>query len=70
MTVPSVSPLPQYLDEKQAAKVLGFSRSSMSNWRCGGRGPRYVKRGRSIRYLLSDLLEWMEQGRVNREVIG
>jgi predicted DNA-binding transcriptional regulator AlpA len=61
---------PRYLDEKTAAKILGFSRQSLANWRCLGRGPLYVKRGRSIRYLLSDLVDWMEQGRVDREVIG
>ena len=61
---------PRYLDEKTAAVVLGFSRQSLSNWRCSGiRGPRYVKRGRSIRYLLSDLLDWMEQGRVTQETL-
>jgi len=70
MTVPSVSHIPQYLDEKQAAKVIGFSRQTLANWRCTGHGPPYIKRGRNIRYLLlPDLLDWMEQGRVNREVI-
>ncbi|WP_371922666.1 helix-turn-helix domain-containing protein [Simiduia sp. 21SJ11W-1] len=33
----------------------------MENWRCQGRGPRYVKVGRYVRYRTSDLLEWLER---------
>jgi excisionase family DNA binding protein len=47
------------LNEVQAAKFLGLSSRTLQAWRSQGRGPAYVKVGRSIRYWRSALLEWM-----------
>lgn len=69
----SASPL-RYVDEREAAVIIGFSVQSLRNWRGDSRrrgaGPPYIKRGRSVRYLLSDLLAWMEEGRINRGNAG
>ncbi len=62
--------LPMAVDDVEAAKIIGFSPSFLREGRSKGvrpnhtTGPPYVKRGRAVRYLVSDLLEWLEQGRV------
>lgn len=56
----------KYIDEYEASRVTGFAVQSLRNWRHLGRGPSYVKIGRSIRYSLFGLIEWMEQHRVER----
>lgn len=49
------------LDTKGAADYLGFSPVTLRQWRCQGRGPKYVKAGRSIRYRVADLDLYQEQ---------
>lgn len=50
------------LNEKQAARYLGFSPRALQNWRLRGGGPRFVKvSSRAVQYRLSDLLEWVER---------
>jgi hypothetical protein len=39
----------------------------MRNWRCQGRGPAYVKRGRMVRYAMQDLMDFMAAGRIDPE---
>lgn len=38
------------IDEVELAERLGISRSTLQSWRYAGRGPRYMKLGRLIRY--------------------
>lgn len=45
----------QLLDEGRLAERLGVSRSTLQSWRYSGRGPRYLKIGRLIRYQESDV---------------
>ncbi|PIR11337.1 MAG: DNA-binding protein [Gammaproteobacteria bacterium CG11_big_fil_rev_8_21_14_0_20_46_22] len=58
------------LNEKEAAKYIGMSVSYLQHDRCYGfgdtRGPVYVKLGRSVRYLRSDLDDWILKQRVDR----
>ena len=55
----------RYLNDVEAAKLLSVSPQSMRNWRfLGDRGPAYSKRGRMVRYLVQDLLDFMAEGRV------
>lgn len=53
-----------YLKDVEAAKVVGLSVQTLRNYRFHGKGPDYVKRGRSVRYPYSALIEWMESKRV------
>ena len=47
------------LKEAQAADILHFSTRALQNWRCRGGGPKYIRiSSRSVRYRLSDLIEW------------
>jgi predicted DNA-binding transcriptional regulator AlpA len=43
------------IDEPALATRLGVSRSTLQSWRYAGRGPRYIKLGRMIRYRNDDV---------------
>jgi predicted DNA-binding transcriptional regulator AlpA len=47
------------LSERQAAEKLGLARITLRNWRRAGNGPRHVQLGRSIRYTLQSLEEFV-----------
>ena len=56
---------PALFDTYQAAAFLGLKHpGTLVNWRCKQRGPAYVSIGRSIRYQLADLQNWIERQRV------
>ena len=51
--------LGRLLKEAQAAEFLHFSTRALQNWRCRGGGPKYVRvSSRSVRYRLTDLIDW------------
>lgn len=60
------------LTEKEAAEYIGMSRSFLRQDRMNGirekrtPGPKFLKIGRSIRYLKDDLDAWLNQHRVER----
>ena len=45
----------ELLDEASLASQLRVSRSTLQSWRYSGRGPRWIKLGRLIRYRLADV---------------
>jgi hypothetical protein len=55
----------RYVNDVEAAKILSVSPQSMRNWRCMRKGPPYSKCGRMVRYLVRDLLDFMEFGRID-----
>jgi hypothetical protein len=48
------------LDEVEAAAVLGVHPRTLANWRCTGKGPRYIAVGRRRVYRPEDLSRFME----------
>jgi predicted DNA-binding transcriptional regulator AlpA len=54
----------QYVTEKQVSKITEIALPTLRNYRHNGKGPPYVKVGRSVRYLLADVIRFMEQGRI------
>lgn len=48
----------RYLDDVEAAELLGLSRSYLRQIRLKGGGPRFCSFGRAIRYPLSELHAW------------
>jgi predicted DNA-binding transcriptional regulator AlpA len=42
------------------AAELGVPESTLAQWRYLGRGPRYLKIGRHVRYRRSDITAWIE----------
>ncbi len=55
----------QFLTEKQVAAITGFSLSSLQKQRFYSRGIPYYKVGRSVRYLLREIEEFMNKHKVN-----
>ena len=49
------------VDTKNAAIYIGLKEKTLAMMRCGGRGPKFIKRGR-IFYFLADLDEWLNSG--------
>lgn len=58
--MPDIGPL---LNEKQAAELLSVTVRTMQSWRVTGGGPPYVKLGRAVRYIKSDLEAWILKGK-------
>jgi hypothetical protein len=52
------------LNEHGAAEYLGFSVAALRVWRREGRGPAFIRIGRSIRYRQPDLDAHLDQHRV------
>jgi len=50
-----LSPPERLISTKEAAAVLALSASTLAKWRIAGRGPRWVRMGRAVRYLTADL---------------
>ncbi len=51
------------LSAQKAAELLGLSPRTLANWRWRGGdwGPPFVKVGRSVRYNLRELLNWISE---------
>jgi predicted site-specific integrase-resolvase len=54
-----------FLNDAEAAKMIGVSRQTLANWRHLRRGPVYIKQGRMVRYCQQDLLDFMLAGRID-----
>jgi predicted DNA-binding transcriptional regulator AlpA len=68
---PLIAPDPtRYVNEMEAAAILGYAVQTLRNWRGRSAGPPYVKRGRSIRYRREDLVAWMEKAKVVQRNLG
>jgi hypothetical protein len=48
----------RFLGPSAAAEVLDTSVNTLNYWRCVGKGPKFYRQGRNVRYLKSDLLAW------------
>lgn len=57
----------QVIGEKQAARLLSVAVQTLRNWRFLKKPPRYIKIGRSVRYQLSDLQEFMQKHKIEPE---
>ena len=53
------------VNERDAAKYVGLTASYMRNARAEGRGPAYIRIGRTIRYRPPDLDAWLVRHRVD-----
>lgn len=50
----------ELVDEASLAARLGISRSTLQSWRYSGRGPRWIKLGRLIRYRVTDIDAYLD----------
>lgn len=51
----------RYLDTTQLCDLLGIGQKAVEKWRLHGKGPRYIKVGKLVRYEESDVLAWLEE---------
>ena len=51
------------LREAEAARRLGTSVRTLQKWRCNGKGPRFVRLSRAVRYDPADLDAFIAVGR-------
>ena len=54
------------LTETEAAARLGLKVPTLRAWRSQGRGPAYIRLGRAIRYLPTDVDEFLQFNRHHR----
>jgi predicted DNA-binding transcriptional regulator AlpA len=54
----------KYLNEREVSQLTGLALSSLRNHRHLGKGIRYSKIYRSVRYSMKDVIEFMEAGKV------
>lgn len=59
-----MSELPEMLTAKQLSEQTGFSENSLAQDRYLGKGIPYVKVGKRVRYLKSDVLAYLQANRV------
>ena len=50
----------QALTEHEVARRLGLSVATLRAWRLKGKGPRFVRFGRAVRYLAADVERFVE----------
>ncbi|MFC1551791.1 helix-turn-helix transcriptional regulator [Candidatus Latescibacterota bacterium] len=58
----------KYIKEKEVAEITGRALSTLRNERFLGKGIPYIKIGKSVRYKIDDVINFMESNRV--ETLG
>ena len=53
------------LTEREVADMLGLSVATLRAWRHRGKGPRFLRLGRSVRYLPSDVADFVRASAVD-----
>lgn len=70
-TIEKPIPAERLLSNKEAARILGLHHESLAKMRRSGRGPRYIKWGRTearVHYTMTLLAEWMSENAVEPKV--
>lgn len=60
----------QPLTESEAAARLGLKVATLRAWRHQGRGPAYVRLGRAVRYLATDVDDFIQSNRHSPRAAG
>ena len=55
------------LTEREVAEQLGLSIATLRAWRHRGKGPRFLRLGRSVRYLPADVDEFVRASAVDTQ---
>lgn len=53
------------LTESEVAELLGLSVATLRAWRHRGKGPRFLRLGRSVRYLPADVADFVRASAVD-----
>ena len=54
----------KYITEKEVSEITGRALSTLRNERFLGKGIPYIKIGKSVRYKLDEVIDFMESNRV------
>lgn len=54
----------RYVGEVEVSRLTGLAVQTLRNWRFLGKGFRYVKIGRCVRYDLQEVLQEMEKRKI------
>ena len=57
--------VPRSLTEREVAELLGVSVATLRAWRHRGKGPRFPRLGRSVRYLPTDAADFVRASAVD-----
>jgi excisionase family DNA binding protein len=60
-----MSDMTRALTEREVAELLGLSVATLRAWRHRGKGPRFLRLGRSVRYLPSDVADFVRASAVD-----
>ena len=52
----------EWLNTKETSDYIGYSESTLENWRNLKRGPKFYKPLGRVLYLKEDLDEWLKEG--------
>lgn len=52
---------PEYLNTKQLAQRLGLHFHTLEKWRVEGKGPPFIRIGRTIKYRWWEVEKWMNE---------
>jgi hypothetical protein len=58
-----IANLPEVSTTKDVAKVLQLTANGLHQARLAGKGPKFIKIGRLIRYLRPDVLDYLQRNR-------
>ncbi len=58
------------LTECEVAELLGLSVATLRAWRHRGKGPRFLRLGRSVRYLPSDLADFVRASAIDTRSVS
>ena len=59
----------KYITEKEVSEIIGRALPTLRNDRHHRRGIPYVKLGKSVRYCLEDVLQYMESRKIQTEPV-
>lgn len=65
-----VSGTTRALTEREVAEQLGLSVATLRAWRHRGKGPRFLRLGRSVRYLPLDVEEFVRASAVDTRSVS
>lgn len=58
---PGVQPQPLATTEEVAAYLRDVPKHTLEQWRSQGKGPKYRKVGRHVRYVWADVYAWLDE---------
>lgn len=61
--------IPKYINEKEVFEITGRALSTLRNDRHNGRGIPYSKIGKSVRYNLDDVLNYMKDRKIHTDPV-